>query len=132
MTAWIRHHLDVDAPAEDVWDLLIDLDAWPRWGPTVRAAALDDGRRHLSAGATGRVRPIAGPGLPFRVTDWEEGPDERRWSWSVAGVPATTHAVRRLGPDACRVEMGVPWWAPGYVAVTGLALLRLRRLASGA
>ena len=119
---------DVDAPADRLWALLVDLDAWPAWGPTVRGARLADGARILSRGARGQVQTPGGAWLPFRVVEWRVEEGERRWTWAVLGVPATGHTVRDLGGGRCRVEMDVPLWAPGYLAVVGLALRRLRRL----
>nr|WP_059019222.1 SRPBCC family protein [Mycobacterium sp. M26] len=115
----------IDAPAAAVWQILVDLDTWPQWGPSVASAALDDGTRQLSAGATGRVRTAVGVELPFRITEFEPG---RHWAWAVAGVGATTHTVTEDG-DGCRVSFGAPWWATPYLAVCGIALARIERLA---
>lgn len=117
---------EVAAPAPAVWALLADPAQWPRWGPSVRGASLDGGR--MRAGATGRVLPIAGPALPFRVTAWEDG---RAWAWAVAGVAATDHRVDPLVPGRCRVAFGVPWVAAPYLLVCRRAIANLRRIAEG-
>ena len=65
-----RLGIDVAAPSELAWAELVELDAWPRWGPTVRSARLDDGTRRLTAGATGSVQTSVGLWLPFRVDEW--------------------------------------------------------------
>ena len=117
---------DVAAPLAHAWAELVVLDAWPHWGPTVREAVLDDGSRTLRAGSTGRERTVAGPWLPFAVTDWYVDDVRRTWAWRVAGVPATTHAGTATGPGTCRVAMGVPTWAPAYLGVVALALPRIR------
>lgn len=121
--------LDVEASPDVVWDLLVRLSAWPRWGPTVREARLDDGAPVLHPGATGRVRTVAGPWVPFRVEEWRVDDEARCWSWRVAGIPATGHGVTRLAARRCRVEMSAPWWAAGYAPVLWLGLRRLRALA---
>ena len=114
--------MSIPAPADAVWDLLTDLEAWPRWGPTVLAGEVDGDR--LGAGTTGRVRVPPGVWLPYEVTDFEPG---AYWAWKVAGVPATGH---RVAPAAtgCRVTFEVPWWAPSYLAVCALALRRIARI----
>ncbi len=127
-----RLAIAIDAPADLAWEQLIDLRWWPRWGPTVRAARLDDGSYLLSAGATGAVEPLVGPWLSFRVDAWQVDADRRCWSWRVAGVPATEHVVVDLGPSQCRVEMTVPWWAASYLGVIAVALSRIRRYAEEA
>lgn len=126
----------VDAPAPVVWRLLVDLDAWPRWGPTVSAARLDDGGRVLRPGATGAVRTPVGVWLPFTVTELTEPPSPTAgdaagwsWSWRVAGVPATGHQVRATGERSSAVAFGAPVWAPAYLPVLAVALDRLARLA---
>ncbi len=118
---------EVDAPAAVVWALLVDLDRWPEWGPTVAGADLDGGGRRLGPDARGHVRPVVGPALPFRVTTWVPG---HEWAWRVAGIPATTHRVTPLGADRCRVALGTPVWAPAYLPVLSLAVHRLARLAT--
>lgn len=114
----------IDAPAAAVWELLIDLDTWPDWGPSVRRAELDGGGRVLAPGARGTVWTLAGFALPFRVSDFDAG---RRWSWTVAGVPATGHRVAAAS-GGCRVSFDVPWWAAPYLGVCAVALARIDRL----
>jgi uncharacterized protein YndB with AHSA1/START domain len=115
---------DIDAPAERLWDLLTDLDAWPQWGPSVRAATID--APALEYGARGKVTTAVGVEVPFEVTRYEPG---RHWAWRVAGVPATDHVVEPLGADRCRVGFGVPWPAGAYLAVCRAALSRLETMA---
>lgn len=71
------------------------------------------------------MRTAAGVSLPFAVTRFDDG---RRWAWRVAGVTATDHRVEP-SPGGSTVTFGVPWWAPGYLAVCAIALRRIERLA---
>lgn len=112
----------VDAPADRPWRVLRDTHAWPRWGPSV--SAVDCPERSVGAGTTGRVR-VLGRWVPFEVTDCTD----RRWTWAVAGIPATGHAVTDLGGNRSRVAIEVPLWAAPYVAVCRVAVDRVARLA---
>jgi hypothetical protein len=120
----LHAHVEIEAPAAVAWRLLIDTEAWPRWGPSVRA--VDAPARHIGPGMRGRVRTAPGPWLPFEITRWQQG---ARWDWRVAGVAATGHIVTPLGPARCRVAFAVPTWAPFYLPVCRAALRRLRDLA---
>lgn len=113
-------------PASVAWEELVDLSAWPQWGPTLRSAVLDDGSGRLHPGATGRITTTVGLGLRFEIDGWHEDEATRSWSWRVAGVHATEHSVHALTSGTCRVAMSVPWWAPAYLAVVGAALRRIR------
>ncbi|MFB6173775.1 MAG: SRPBCC family protein [Halobacteriales archaeon] len=112
----------IGASAEAAWELLVDTERWTEWGPTVRAVEADE--RRIEAGTTGRVRTAGGVWVPFEVT----GLEGRRWSWRVAGVPATGHRVEDLG-DACRVAFEIPLPAAWYAPVCERALRRIERLA---
>nr|WP_249420113.1 SRPBCC family protein [Rhabdothermincola salaria] len=116
MWTWAEY----DAPATMLWDLLVDTDAWPRWGPSVRSAALD--ADELAEGVRGTVTTAVGVTLPFEITTFEPG---TRWAWKVATVPATDHRVEAIGPQRCRVGFGVALPAAPYLAVCRLALGRL-------
>ncbi|MBI3214898.1 MAG: SRPBCC family protein [Mycobacterium sp.] len=109
----------IAAPTDVVWRILTDLQAWPRWGPTVAAAELDG--HVFEQGATGRVWTPVGIALPFTITDLDPG---RSWAWRVAGIPATHHGVQPDG-DGCRAWMSAPVWAPGYLPVLAMALRRI-------
>jgi uncharacterized protein YndB with AHSA1/START domain len=117
----------IPAPAPIVWRLITDTQAWPRWGPSVRA--VDAPNRFIRPGHAGRVQTAIGLWLPFRITadDWEPG---RFWHWTVAGVPATGHRVTARGPDACELTFIVPAWAPFYRPVCAAALRRIATLAA--
>lgn len=117
----------IAAPASRVWHILVNLDAWPLWGPSVRGAELDGGGRELGPGSRGRVDTALGASLPFVVTEFDAG---RYWAWEVGGVSATGHEV---SGDAvtCRVRFDVPWWAPAYVPVCAAALGRIDDIVTG-
>jgi hypothetical protein len=114
----------VDAPRERVWAIFRDTRRWPEWGPSVEAVDCDV--RLVQRGTTGRVRTPLG-WVPFEVT----GCTDYRWTWSVAGVPATGHRVEAVGPDACRAAFEVPPLAAPYAAVCRRALERIELLALG-
>ena len=109
-----------------VGNLLVDLDVWPRWGPSVSAARLDPPHTRLATDVTGSVRTSFGVALPFTITEFDPG---RHWAWKVAGVPATHHRVEPAG-DGSRASMGVPWWAAGYLSVCAIALRRIDHIAT--
>lgn len=110
----------VAAPPDAAWGLLTDTARWPAWGPSVSAVACTD--RQIRPGATGRVR-VAGLWLPFEVTACEP----YRWTWTVAGIPATGHRVDPAD-EGCRVAFEIPPLAAAYVPVCRRALGRIAAL----
>lgn len=115
----------IPAPVPVVWHLLIDVQQWPKWGPSVRRAALEDGSTGLSEGARGTVWTVAGVGLPFRIIEFVP---QRSWVWTVAGVRATGHRITPVD-GGCRVRFETPRWAPVYLPVCAIGLDRLAKLA---
>lgn len=114
----------IGAPPSAAWRALTGTAAWPKWGPSVFAAS---GPAFITRESRGTVRPTRfGPKLPWRIDAFVP---ERFWSWRVAGVPATGHAIAP-GPDGTStlVEFDAPWWAPFYVPVLWWGLRRLARL----
>ena len=118
-------HLDVGrnlpvAPSI-AWRLLADSRAWVSWGPSITAVELDPPL--VTPGARGRLRSPIGVWVPFEITEVVPG---ARWSWRVAGVPATGHRVE-AAPSGCRVVFEVPRVAAPYAVVCRLALRRIAR-----
>ncbi|MCU1370051.1 MAG: hypothetical protein JWO77_1245 [Ilumatobacteraceae bacterium] len=120
---WVSR--EIDAPAGVVWDILVDVDAWPRWGPSIRSASVEGGA--LAAGATGRIQTTPGVSLHFEITRFEPG---TRWAWKVGGIAATDHRVDPVGTDRSRLGFGIGWPAAPYLAVCRVAIGRIERLAS--
>lgn len=119
---WVSAEFDV--PAATLWQLLVDPDVWPQWGPSVRSAVVESDV--LELGARGTVDTALGLTLPFRIAKFEPGTS---WSWTVGGIPGTDHRVESLGLRKYRVGFGVPWPAAPYLAICRIALGRLNRLA---
>ena len=117
--------LVVEASTSAVWEVLTDLEKWPRWGPTVTGARPAT-PGPLVLGSRGSVRTPVGLWVPFEITEFVDG---RLWAWRVAHVPATRHEVIPAS-SGCTVRFGVPLWAPAYLAVMAVALPRVARLAA--
>lgn len=123
----------IEAPAAAAWELLVDVRRWPEWGPSLRSATLDGGESRIDLGSTGRLRPLVGPSLGFRIDALGgdlggPGGGVRSWSWRVAGVSATGHRVEDLGDGRCRVGFRVPLLAAPYALVCAEALRRIERI----
>jgi hypothetical protein len=114
----------VPAPTPAVWDVLVDVEAWPEWGPSISGAELGAPGEKLELGSVGHVTTAIGLTLPFVITEFDDG---RHWAWKVAGVSATRHRVQPAG-EGCRVIFEVPWWAPPYLAVCAVALRRIEAM----
>jgi uncharacterized protein YndB with AHSA1/START domain len=112
----------MDASPATAWRALSEPALWPSWGPAVTDVECED--QQLRTGTTGRVRTPVGAWVPFTVTHVDPG---HRWTWRVAGVPATGHRVEP-GPDGCLIVFELPTWAFGYLPVCELALRRLERM----
>ncbi len=118
----------IAAPPEAVWQLLVDLHAWPQWGPPIRRAELDRPFDQLERHATGHVYTWLPVGLPFVVSEFE--PD-RYWAWTVAGLPATSHRVDPVA-QGTRATIALPWWSAPYLSVCAVALRRMEKMLTGA
>lgn len=108
---------------ERAWRLLRDTRRWPAWGPSVRA--VESETRLVGPGSTGRVRTPLG-WVRFRVTGYRR----RRWTWRVAGLPATGHEVRVVD-GTTRVAIDVPAAAAVYLPVCAVGVRRLVDLLDG-
>jgi Polyketide cyclase / dehydrase and lipid transport len=117
----------IAAPSSAVWDVLVDLKAWPKWGPTINRARLDPPHTELALHVTGTVLTSLGLAVPFVVTEFEPG---RHWAWKVAGVPATHHRVEPVG-DQTRAAIAVPFWATAYLTVCAIGLRRIDDMLTG-
>ncbi|OBI82334.1 SRPBCC family protein [Mycobacterium sp. E740] len=113
----------IPAPADAVWNVLTDIEVWPKWGPTVLGAELSEAGP-LRLGARGKVwTPLLVP-IAFEITEFDDG---RRWAWQVLGVNATRHGVDPRD-DGCLAWMSAPRWATAYLPVCAIALQRIARM----
>ena len=83
--------IDVAASPEAVWDVLTDLESWPRWNPDVKSLSLEGG---LAKGSVFRWR--AGPGTITSTIQQVEPPRVIAWTGTTLGIKATH--VYRLEP----------------------------------
>ncbi|WP_436910703.1 SRPBCC family protein [Halosimplex marinum] len=113
----------VDADADTVWTVLTDTEQWPEWGPSVTAVRSRD--RSIEPGSRGEVQVAGCPWVPFEV----ETCADYRWTWRVAQIPATGHAVTPLGDGRSRVAFEIPLLAGGYAVVCRRALDRIASIA---
>lgn len=101
----IEHNLSIEAPAEVVWDLTTDLEAWPSMTPTMTAVdRLDEGP--LRVGSSARVKQPGQRPTVWTVTRLEE-PTTFAWSAKVLGITMT--ALHRITPQeaGCRNTLSV-------------------------
>ncbi len=128
----LRSAVEIDAPAQHVWEVLTDWGAFPAWNPFILRAEGQPvvGRRiRIRLRVGGRVlrlRPLI-----MRVdAPTPDSPGQLRWL-ATTGLPGIFDVDRRflvepLGPDRCRLEQyerGSGLLAPLLMAMLGKPIL---------
>lgn len=96
--------ISVSAPIETVWNVISDIDQWPRWNAAISEAKLDG---KLQPGSIFRWK--AGPGGITSTLRQVEPPHILAWTGKTFGINAIH--VYRLEPDAggTRVSTAESW-----------------------
>jgi len=117
-----EHAIAISAPPERVWEILVDVEAWPARIPTVdRVERLDDGP--LAVGATTRLAQPKLPEAVWTVTELTPGA-AFTWTSSSPGVRITASHLIEPIPEGSRLTLAVDlagWLAPvGWLTTKSL------------
>lgn len=119
--------IEIEAPAATVWDVYRDVEAWPRWTPSVtKVVPLDE--PGIAVGRRFSIEQPRMPRLEWEVTAMTEGTS---WTWRQRSPGATTlgfHELVPLDTDRTLVRLGVDQRGPIGVAF-GVLTRRLTRRA---
>lgn len=98
--------IDVEAPVEQVWDVLCAVERWPEWASTVTSVRrLGEGP--LVVGSRARVEQPRIPPTEYVVSELEPG---RSFIWVATGPGVRTtarHVLEQLGSGGTRVTLSV-------------------------
>jgi uncharacterized membrane protein len=104
----MRAVIEIDAPPAEVWAVLVDVERWPAWTPTMsRVERLDPG-----SFVVGRRVRIRQPRLPVVV--WTVSTLERNrffeWQNVAVGLKSVAgHRVESNGRGGARVTLSFEW-----------------------
>ena len=110
---------DVDAPADVVYAVLTDVEAWPEWTDTVtRVERLGDTSRPLAVDSRIRIMQPKVPPAEYTVTELEAGRGFRMMSRSPGATVVANHWVERLADARSRVTLSVTFsgWLGSVIA----------------
>ena len=90
--------IEIEADPDIVWDILTDIESWPKWNPDVKMATL---RGELKAGTQFDWR--SGPGKITSVLQNVEPPHLIAWTGKMMGINAID--VFKLNPVNSKTEV---------------------------
>jgi uncharacterized protein YndB with AHSA1/START domain len=88
--------VDISASPERVWAVLVDVERWPDWTPSMTRVQRRD-HSPFGLGSAVRMKQPRLPATVWRVTAFEPG---RSFSWTARGPGVQTEAGHRLAPGA--------------------------------
>jgi uncharacterized protein YndB with AHSA1/START domain len=105
MTAPQFTTVDIKAPAEHVWAILLDVESWPEWTPSM-SRVVREGRGEFGVGSRARVtQPRIGTAT-WQVTDLEPG-NAYSWESRRPGLTTSAHHTVTPQPGGCTVRLEV-------------------------
>jgi uncharacterized membrane protein len=119
-TIWYMSHLfethrHIDAPTQEVWEVLQDVAHWPDWTPTVTSVDLLEGD-DMAVGLRAAIRQPRLPRAEWTVTEVEPGSS---FTWVATGPGLRTTGRHVVEPDSAgsRVTLSIEQSGPmGAVA----------------
>lgn len=113
----------VGAPADVVWEVMTDVQAWPEWTASVTTVErLDEGP--LRVGSRARIVQPKIPTVVWEVGELVEGASFTWTSGSALARTTATHCVQVSGSGRCQVRLSVAQEGP-IGSVVGRAYRRL-------
>ena len=99
-----EHAIDIDASQQRVWDVLSDLEAWPRRIETVDLVELLT-PQPISTGSRVRLKQPRLPEGTWDVTVWK-APSFFEWRQQTGGVTSVAgHRIEAAGPGRSRLTL---------------------------
>ena len=96
--------IEIDAPQEHVWEVLSDLEAWPRLIETVETVELLT-PGPIKAGSRVRLKQPKLPEGTWDITAWD-APSFFEWTQKTSGIRSVAgHRVDALGADRSRLTL---------------------------
>ncbi|MCH8994725.1 MAG: SRPBCC family protein [Chloroflexi bacterium] len=122
---FISYDVHIDAPPQQIWDVLLDIERWPEFAPQFKSIVRED-KEPLAIGKKARVTPHGFFGSVWTVSNFEPG---RSFEWESDMLPgvhmAGNHIVETDG-EGSKVTMSLDSSGP-LAPVIALALGRIFR-----
>lgn len=90
----IENVIDIDAAAEHLWELTLDVESWPQHTPTMTSVERLD-HRPMAVGSAVRIKQPAHRERVWTVSELEPG---HRFAWSARALGTTMTAAHTLVP----------------------------------
>src|SRR5689334_22129953 len=93
----------INATAEQIWPVLIDVERWREWTPSIqRVQVLDP---PLALGSRAKIKQPRFPGVIWRVSAFDPH-HSFTWTASSPGIISTAgHTIEELADTTCRVTL---------------------------
>lgn len=121
------HTIEIEAPAERVWELTVDVERWPELFPTMTSVVRVD-RGPMAVGSAARIRQPAQPERLWTVVVCEA---PHRFVWVTEGFGFTMRALHTIEPLAerrCRNTLTLEIDGPLAGLLAAIAGGQLRRV----
>jgi uncharacterized membrane protein len=98
--------VEINAPLDTVWEILVDVDRWPEWTRSISAVKrLDEGA--VGVGSRVRIKQPRMTALVWQVAEFEPGVS---FTWRTASLGVTiigTHRLTRTNDERVSVTFGI-------------------------
>jgi Polyketide cyclase / dehydrase and lipid transport len=117
----VENSIHIDASAEAVWAVTVDVDRWPEWTPTVTALTRKD-TAAFGLGSVARIKQPMQPMAEWTVTEFTAG---QRFVWETRRLGLHMVGGHEMFPDGAGTRNVLHVKATGVFAVMLWPLLRL-------